>query len=225
MSASTAFLVGAGTVAVAIAGGLGGGLLIADMMSPSSPKHLTEAAALEQRTAPPPMPASNALPYTAATLAFTDPSIDGSAPPARGQADDTAQANNGGVSPSTRSTTVTANDQAAKPADHADAGQQAPEPQQGPAAKPASTPEDAYAKAADTDLKHAAAKDRAERARRWAYRHRSEHADQQARDDQYGDRSDGGSYYPYNYSYQRYRAPRYYEAPRYGSSRMFGPDD
>lgn len=205
MRASTAFLFGIGTVGLALFGGLGGGLLVGNMMSPPPPKQAAEAGQIEPQTALQPMRPSNALPYMAATLAFTDPSIDGRAPPPRAMAS-------------------AANDHAAKPADQAGAGQQIQDSQPGAAAMQASTPEDANAKAADTDLKHAAGRDRAERARRWAYRHRRGHADQQARDDQGGD---GGSYYPYTSSDRRYRTAPYYadQAPRYGFPRMFGPDD
>ena len=41
MQASAAFLVGVGTVGMAIMGGLGGGLLVGNMMSPNPPKHAT----------------------------------------------------------------------------------------------------------------------------------------------------------------------------------------
>jgi hypothetical protein len=217
MRASTAFFVGVGTVGLAITGGLGGGFLVGNMMSPPPPKHAAEAAPLDRPAAAAQlMPASGALPYAAATLAFIDPSIDGSAPAANAHAD------NSGASPPTQSTTVAASDQAAKPADHADARQQTQDPQQAAGAEPASAPQDAYAKAGDSDVKHAAPKGRAERAQRWAHRHRHErdrNTDRQARDD--GD----GSYYSYNYSDRR--TPRYYtdQAPRFGFPRMFGPDD
>ena len=38
MRASTAYFAGAGTVIAAIVGGIGGGLLFADMVSPKTPK-------------------------------------------------------------------------------------------------------------------------------------------------------------------------------------------
>ncbi len=47
MRASTAYFAGAGTVILAIAGGVGGGLLFADIVSPKTPK--TEMTRLEQR--------------------------------------------------------------------------------------------------------------------------------------------------------------------------------
>jgi len=48
MRAATAYFAGAGTVIAAIVGGVGGGLLIADMISPKSPKG-TEMSRLERR--------------------------------------------------------------------------------------------------------------------------------------------------------------------------------
>jgi hypothetical protein len=211
MGASTAFLVGVGTVGLAIAGGLGGGLLIGNMMSPSAPKHAAEAAQIERPGSPQPMPAATALPYAAATLAFSDPSIDGSAPPADHRVDSSASS-----PPPTA--VVAPNDQATKPAAAA-AVQPAQDMQQSMPAKQASTPEDAYAKAHDFDLKHAADRRHVARAQRWANRHR--------RDE---DENPGGGWsYSGDYSDRRYRDNRYdyYQAPRSGFSRgqLFGPDD
>ncbi len=59
MRASMAYFAGAGTVIVAIAGGVGGGLLIADMVSPKSPKQGVEQTRLERRMSPEPIPAAN----------------------------------------------------------------------------------------------------------------------------------------------------------------------
>ncbi|TKW78810.1 MAG: hypothetical protein DI543_08500 [Bradyrhizobium icense] len=72
MRVSTAYFAGAGTVVVAIAAGLGGGLLLGDIMSPQQPKHpSSEVTRLEQRAAPQPIPAmagtSQPSPSTAAT--------------------------------------------------------------------------------------------------------------------------------------------------------------
>lgn len=60
MRVSTAFFAGAGTVVVAIGAGLGGGLLLGNIISPQQPKHpSSEVARLEQRAAPQPIPAMN----------------------------------------------------------------------------------------------------------------------------------------------------------------------
>ena len=50
MRVTTAFFAGIGTVVVAIAAGLGGGLLLGDIMSPQQPKHPgSEMTRLERR--------------------------------------------------------------------------------------------------------------------------------------------------------------------------------
>src|SRR5712671_3970695 len=60
MRASMAYFAGAGTVIAAIVGGVGGGLLIADMISPKSPKQGVEQTRLERRMSPEPIAAANA---------------------------------------------------------------------------------------------------------------------------------------------------------------------
>src|SRR5262245_46203015 len=53
MRATSAFFAGVGTVAVAIGAGLGGGLLLGEIMSPQQPKYpSSEVTRLEQRGAP-----------------------------------------------------------------------------------------------------------------------------------------------------------------------------
>jgi outer membrane biosynthesis protein TonB len=60
MRVATAFFAGVGTVVVAIGAGLGGGLLLGDIMSPQQPKHpSSEVTRLEQRSSPQPIPAMN----------------------------------------------------------------------------------------------------------------------------------------------------------------------
>ena len=71
MRVATAFFAGVGTVVVAIGAGLGGGLLLGDIMSPQQPKHQSsEVTRLEQRSSPQPIPAMNGasqpVPYMAA---------------------------------------------------------------------------------------------------------------------------------------------------------------
>ena len=71
MRVTTAFFAGAGTVVVAIGAGLGGGLLLGDIMSPQQPKQpSSEMTRLEQRMSPQPIPANGAtqpVPYMATT--------------------------------------------------------------------------------------------------------------------------------------------------------------
>ena len=70
MRTYTAFFAGIGTVVVAIGAGLGGGLLLGDIMSPQQPKHQSsEVTRLEQRSSPQPITAMNSasqpVPYLA----------------------------------------------------------------------------------------------------------------------------------------------------------------
>src|SRR4051794_21462871 len=56
MRTSTAYFAGAGTVIVAIVSGIGGGLLIANMVNPQTAKQATEMSVMERRKAPEPVP-------------------------------------------------------------------------------------------------------------------------------------------------------------------------
>src|SRR5262249_33377055 len=74
MRLATAYFAGIGTVAVAIAAGLGGGLLLGDIMSPQQPKYPgSEMTKLEQRTSQQPIRAadgpSQPVPYMSPTQA------------------------------------------------------------------------------------------------------------------------------------------------------------
>lgn len=160
MRVSTAFFAGAGTVVVAIAAGLGGGLLLGDIMSPQQPKHpSSEVTRLEQRAAPQPIPAINGssqpVPYMAATQVAS--TAGEQAAPAQQAQPQVQQA-------STKA-----------------AGPPKPQPEPGTAqpatavAQPSANveqraaPEDSYAKARDADLKRRADDRRkAERRQQWA---------------------------------------------------------
>jgi hypothetical protein len=170
MRASMAYFAGAGTVIAAIVVGVGGGLLIADMVSPKSPKQGVETTRLERRMAPEPIPAnapspaSNApsepVPYLAAPQ-LSAPNAAVAAVPAPKQTE-----------PENSTST------AAKPADTATA------PQPAAAAAQPATPavqvareqpaaaDDAVAKARDADVKRATEKRRAERRPQWTERRR-----------------------------------------------------
>ena len=72
MRTTTAFFAGAGTIAVALAAGLGGGLLISNIVSPHAPRHGAELSKVERRTTDPipaSNPASESSPYIEATQA------------------------------------------------------------------------------------------------------------------------------------------------------------
>ena len=78
----------------AIVGGVGGGLLIADMVSPKSPKPGAEQTRLERRMSPAPLPAANAPAEPVQYLAASQLPAAVAAPPAQAQ-DQTQPANSG----------------------------------------------------------------------------------------------------------------------------------
>src|SRR5580700_9040696 len=73
MRVSTAYFAGAGTIIVAIVAGLGGGLLMADIMGAKSPKPGTEMTRLERRMSPEPIKAVEAPPEPVPYLAAAPP--------------------------------------------------------------------------------------------------------------------------------------------------------
>jgi hypothetical protein len=214
MRTSTAVFVGIGTVVVAIGVGLSGGL-ITNVMSPRPLKQGVETARLERRAPPEQMPASDAVPYVGAALAFVDPSIGGAA--AHHQR---AAAGN----PAPRAVQVaeatTSGDQAAKPADTPASTSETEGLQQGATDGAASAPENAYANARAADPRRGAERRRAERVHRWVYRHRRGWDQYRYTYDQQP-RNDGDWY-----SGRRYRQNYYVQQPRYDNPqfRSFGPD-
>jgi hypothetical protein len=165
MRASTAYFAGAGTVVMAIVAGVGGGLLIADMISPKSPKQGTEMTRLERRMSPEPVQAAPGPSEPVQYLAAPQLSALGAAVAAA-----PAQAQ-----------TEAGNSQSAgaQPAETAAAAQpDAPAPQAAtPAAQPvaheqAAAPENALAKARDAEMKRAVEKRKLERRQQWAEKRR-----------------------------------------------------
>jgi hypothetical protein len=165
MRASTAYFAGAGTVVAAIVGGVGGGLLIADMIHPKSPKQGTEMTRLERRMSPEPIQAapgpSEPVQYLAAPL-LSAPGAAVAAAPAQAQTE-----------------TVNSESTRAQPVNTSAATQrEAPAPQPAaPAAQPVAleqtaAPEDAFAKARDADVRRAVEKRRVERRQQWAEKRR-----------------------------------------------------
>src|ERR1700704_484116 len=142
MRTTTAYFAGVGTVVTAVAMGLGGGLLISNIVSPHEPR--TEMSKLELRMSSQPIPVSNApsepVPYLAATQA-TPPAA--TAPEAQPQP------------PPRPNETVAANPP--PPPDTAPAVQAA-QPREQTAA-----PENAFAKARDADVKRVTEKRKTER--------------------------------------------------------------
>ena len=165
MRASTAYFAGAGTVVMAIVAGVGGGLLIADIVSPKSPKQGTEMTRLERRMSPEPIQAAPGPSEPVQYLAAPQLSALGAAvaaAPAQAQ----TEARNSQLA-------------GAQPAETAAAAQpDAPAPQAAtPAAQPvaheqAAAPENALAKARDAEMKRAVEKRKLERRQQWAEKRR-----------------------------------------------------
>jgi hypothetical protein len=165
MRTSTAYFAGVGTVAIAIAAGLGGGYLAANIVSP----HEQTISKLERRMSAEPLPVtakpSEPVPHLAATTAASNPI----APPEQQQTEAAAPSANSPVDKSPAKDKSPAEERTAHNAAPAQPTQPAPPP-----AKPAeqasertATPQDAYAKARDADIKRTAVeKRRAERRQR-----------------------------------------------------------
>jgi hypothetical protein len=147
MRTSTAYFVGAGTVIVAIVAGLGGGLLIANMVSPKPAKQGTELTRLEQRMSREPIQASakpsEPVQYLAAPSLLAPSSADAAAPVQAAPPTDTSNSTPAAVPPAAVA-----------------AAQPAP-PAAEPATPVAQEPRraasgDAFAKAQEADIKRAA---------------------------------------------------------------------
>jgi hypothetical protein len=215
MRASIAYFAGAGTVVIAIAAGLGGGLTIANIMSPH-PAH-QDTTRLEQRTSPQPASAANQtrqpVPYLAATQAAGDTMV----PSPSGQAPSQPSTEAGGSPPqsATPSKTTAANDTAAKPDDARPAKPAAPAVQSNSDQPQLAASQDAMAKARDADMKRWAEKRKAERRQQWADRRRyREPRGQDLRDVEQSVREDTEPRYFVD-------EPQRLETPQI---RLFGPD-
>ena len=87
MRVATAYFVGAGTVVVAIAAGLGGGLLLGNIMSPQQPKYpSSEVTRLEQRASQQPIQAMNGASQPVPNLPAPQAAATVAAPPPRAEA-------------------------------------------------------------------------------------------------------------------------------------------
>jgi hypothetical protein len=166
MRTTTAFFAGIGTVVAAITVGLGGGLLLGDIMSPQQPKHQSsEVTRLEQRSAQAPIPAANSAsqpvpyltsPQVAAAVAEPSQPAPQQQPQAAVQPADTKQADT--------SKTPPANPQPVASVEPA-------------AGKERAAPDDAFAKTRDADIRRESRRaedrrSRAERHQQWAERKR-----------------------------------------------------
>jgi hypothetical protein len=168
MRVMTAFFAGVGTVAVAIGAGLGGGLLLGNIMSPQQPKHpSSEVTRLEQRASQQPIQAMNGAPQPVPYMATPQVAATVAEPPAQQQPpQQTPQ-------PQQAQPQVP---QASPPPVEQKPPERNPPAQSTAAAQPAApvtAPEDAQAKARDTDLKRDALRTedrdrrKAERRQQW----------------------------------------------------------
>ena len=194
MRTATAYFAGVGTVVVAIAAGVGGGLTIANIVSPHDAKQ--EISKVERRNSSEPIPAAPSEPvsYLAATqAAATKPVVVSPAP----QQQNAAPSESAKAAPPAEATTArdNTNNAIAQQPPQANAPQPAPSTQAA-AREQTASPEDANAKARDVDAKAvdakaregdmkraAAEKRRTERRQQWAERRRQpRHQDDDLRD-------------------------------------------
>ncbi|MBR1361469.1 MULTISPECIES: hypothetical protein [Bradyrhizobium] len=184
MRASTAYFVGAGTIIAAIAIGLGGGIVAGNIMNPVASKQGPDTSKMAQRAESAGAPAQTSAPservnYLTGSQAF------GAMIAAPAQAEAKPEA----VKPDTQTTQANAGPPAPPPSPAAaveppreqskeqsksaiGSPPQAVKPaEQQASTEPASSPENAYAKARDSDAKRAASeRRRMERRERWTER-------------------------------------------------------
>jgi hypothetical protein len=210
MRTSMAYFAGAGTVVVAIAAGLGGGLLIANMVNRHSPRQ--EMTKLEQRMSSKPMPVSNAPSEPVQYLAETQAAA---ANPGAAAAPTPNQPETPPAEASTASNTgANAQPPASAPQPPAPV-KQAATPEQTKA------PEDVFAKAADADVRRetrrAEERRRAERRQQWAEKRRyQQRQDQELREVEQKVRDDTGPTRIFATEPVRIETPRI---------KLFGEDD
>ena len=178
MRASTAYFVGAGSIVAAIAIGLGGGIVAGDIMHPIAPKQGPDAARMAQRAeaaAPVTTSApSERIQYLTGSQSFgamiaASEQTQGEAKPETKPDVQATQASAEPAAPPPLQTTAAVEPPQPVPASPPQATKPA---EQQASTEPASSPDNAYAKARDSDVKHAASeRRRAERHERWARRH------------------------------------------------------
>jgi len=208
MRTTTAFFAGAGTIAVALAVGLGGGLLISNIVSPHAPKQGAELSKVERRTTDPVAnAASESSSYIEATQAAATKPVT--------------------VSPASQAPSQEAQQQQARPQTQQANAAPVSNPQpattstQTAAREPSATTDNAFARARDPDVKRelrrAEEKRKAERRQQWVekrlYRGRG---DDELRDVELKVREETGS--PRSFAAE----PARIETPRI---RLFGDED
>jgi outer membrane biosynthesis protein TonB len=173
MRASTAYFVGAGSIVAAIAIGLGGGIVAGNIMHPIAPKQGPDTGKMAQRAESAASPVMTTAPSERVQY-LTGSQTFGGIIAAPAQAKDEAkpdvrpdvQANAEPAPPPPQTAAV----EPPKPAPSSPPQVAKPVEQQA-STEPASPPDNAYAKARDSDVKRAASeRRRVERRERWAER-------------------------------------------------------
>lgn len=191
MRASTAYFVGAGSIVAAIAIGLGGGIVAGNIMHPIAPKQGPDTSKMERRAESSATQATTNAPservqYLTGSQSFgamiaAPAQAQGEAKPEAKPDAGTTQANAESQAPPPAQTTA-----AVEPPKPTPTSPQATKPvEQQASTEPASSPDNAYAKARDADVKRAASeRRRAERHERWAERRRYDPRDARSARDQ-----------------------------------------
>ena len=149
MRTSTAFFAGAGTIIMVVAGGLGGGLMIANTMNPKAPA--AQTTKLERRAAEP-SPSPSPSPHSGVAQAAITPAVK-DVPAQSGQdSAKTESSSQSSVQSRTQSTAVTATNGAAA-RDPSPAPSPSPQATQRDAHEKPGAPDTAFAKAREADLK------------------------------------------------------------------------
>lgn len=183
MRASTAYFVGAGTIVAAIAIGLGGGIVAGNIMNPIAPKQGPDTSKMAQRAeaaAPAAMNApSERLQYLTGSQAFG--AMIAAPAQAEAKSETKSEAGKPGAQPTQATAEPPAQAAAIEPPKEKVKEQVKPAPASPPQAarpaeqqastEPAASPDNAYAKARESDVKRAASeRRRMERRERWAER-------------------------------------------------------
>lgn len=191
MRASTAYFVGAGSIVAAIAIGLGGGIVAGNIMHPTAPKQGPDTSKMAQRAEAAAPVMTNAPSERVQYLTGSQSFGAMIAAPAQAQSEAKPEAK-----PDVQSTQASA-EGAAPPPPQTNAAVEPPKPvpasppqatkpvEQQTSTEPASSPDNAYAKARNSDVKRAASeRRRAERHERWAERRRYDPRDARGGRDQ-----------------------------------------
>lgn len=178
MRASTAYFVGAGSIVAAIAIGLGGGIVAGNIMHPIAPKQGPDTGKMAQRAEPAATTTATNAPSEHVQY-LTGSQTFGGLIAAPVQAQDEAKPD---VKPDAQATQANA-EPPAPPPPQTTVAVEPPKPspaspphvakpvEQQASTEPASAPDNAYAKARDSDVKRTATeRRRAERRERWAER-------------------------------------------------------